>query len=221
MDMAAATGCATRRPGTGDAMTFGEKLKRLREDAGLTQARLADKLSVSRQAVTKWESDKGLPDIENLKRLSALLDTSVDSLLDGSDALHLVLTRETIDLAAYPENRAFRGPFGGTISRKDAAVRSKFPGATIHYLGARQLPTKEEQRVDAFLDFFSDVPGVSGVVNGLKNAGKAFYLVDDGGRQFLACVTDDVIETRRMDEKVSSKTFRVDGFEFILGVAVP
>jgi transcriptional regulator with XRE-family HTH domain len=202
-------------------MTFGEKLKRLREDAGLTQARLADKLSVSRQAVTKWESDKGLPDIENLKRLAALLDTSVDCLLDAGDTLHPVVTREAIDLAAYPESRAFRGPFGGAISRKDAAVRAKFPGATIHYLGARQLPTKEERRVDAFLDFFSDVPGVSGVVNGFKNAGKDFYLVDDGARQLLVCVTDDAIETRHMDERITGKTFRVDGFEFIRGVAVP
>ena len=47
--------------------TFGEKLKSARKEAGLTQEQLAVKLMVSRQAITKWETDKGMPDIENLK----------------------------------------------------------------------------------------------------------------------------------------------------------
>ena len=63
-------------------MTFGEKLKSARKSAGLTQEQLAEKLLVSRQAITKWEADKGLPDIENLRRLSMLLGVSIDYLLD-------------------------------------------------------------------------------------------------------------------------------------------
>ena len=50
-------------------MTFGEKLKNARQQAGFSQEELAGKLCVSRSAVAKWETDKGLPDIENLKAI--------------------------------------------------------------------------------------------------------------------------------------------------------
>ena len=58
-------------------MTFGEKLKEARKEAGLSQEQLAQELSVSRSAVAKWESDKGMPDVNNLKAISQLLDVSV------------------------------------------------------------------------------------------------------------------------------------------------
>lgn len=66
------------------SITFGEKLKSARKRAGLTQEQPAEQLFVSRQAITKWESDKGLPDIENLKQLSKRLDVRIDYLLDKS-----------------------------------------------------------------------------------------------------------------------------------------
>ena len=42
-------------------MTFGEKLQKLRKEAGLSQEEFADQMGVSRQAVSKWESDSGYP----------------------------------------------------------------------------------------------------------------------------------------------------------------
>ncbi len=50
-------------------MTIGEKIRAARKQAGLTQVQMAEKLCVSRQAITKWESDTGIPDIDNLKRI--------------------------------------------------------------------------------------------------------------------------------------------------------
>lgn len=47
-------------------MTFGDKLKQIRKQAGMSQEQLAEKIGVSRQAVTKWEADAGIPDIENI-----------------------------------------------------------------------------------------------------------------------------------------------------------
>lgn len=47
-------------------MSLGEKLKENRKKAGLSQEELAEKLNVSRQAITKWENDKGFPSIESL-----------------------------------------------------------------------------------------------------------------------------------------------------------
>ena len=62
-------------------MLFSEKLKMLRKGSNLTQEELADKLNVSRQAITKWESNEGLPDIENLKQISLLFNVSIDELI--------------------------------------------------------------------------------------------------------------------------------------------
>lgn len=64
-------------------MTFGAKLKSLRKTAGFSQEKLAEKLGVSRQAITKWENDAGIPDIENIMALSALFSISMDELLIG------------------------------------------------------------------------------------------------------------------------------------------
>lgn len=65
-------------------MTFAEKLKSLRKQTGMSQEKLAEKLGVSRQAITKWETDTGIPDIENLMAISSLFDISIDELLSNA-----------------------------------------------------------------------------------------------------------------------------------------
>ena len=47
-------------------MTFAEKLKSIRKQVGMSQELLAEKIGVSRQAVTKWETGAGIPDIDNM-----------------------------------------------------------------------------------------------------------------------------------------------------------
>ena len=85
-------------------MTFAEKLKSIRKQAGMSQEQLAEKLSVSRQAVTKWETDAGIPDIENIMAISALFDISIDELLSNergakkpTDYLYESITEYDID----------------------------------------------------------------------------------------------------------------------------
>lgn len=62
-------------------MTFNEKLLSLRKKAGLSQEDLAEKLDVSRQAVSRWETGETLPDAKNLLELSSIFETSIDYLL--------------------------------------------------------------------------------------------------------------------------------------------
>ena len=62
-------------------MTFAQKLKEMRTRAGMSQEKLAEKVGVSRQAITKWETDKGAPEMDNLMALSDLFGISVDELL--------------------------------------------------------------------------------------------------------------------------------------------
>jgi transcriptional regulator with XRE-family HTH domain len=64
-------------------MAFAEKLKIIRKQAGMSQEQLAEKLVVSRQAVTKWETDAGIPDIENIMGISNLFGISIDELLSN------------------------------------------------------------------------------------------------------------------------------------------
>lgn len=62
-------------------MTFGDKLAKLRKQKNLTQEQLADMLNVSRQSVSKWESDISYPETEKLISLAKLFDCSTDYLL--------------------------------------------------------------------------------------------------------------------------------------------
>lgn len=62
-------------------MDFSTTLKTLRKEAKLSQEQLAEKLNVSRQAVTKWETKAGVPDIDNLLAISALFGITVNELI--------------------------------------------------------------------------------------------------------------------------------------------
>ena len=66
-------------------MIFPEKLQVIRKSKGLTQDELAVKLNVSRQAVAKWESGQGYPDIANLIEISNLFNVTVDYLVKDGD----------------------------------------------------------------------------------------------------------------------------------------
>lgn len=72
--------------GEGDGeMTFNQRLKELREDAQLTQVRLAEQLGVVQQTVAKWEKGTASPDPETLVRLADVFGVSADYLLGRSD----------------------------------------------------------------------------------------------------------------------------------------
>lgn len=73
-------------------MDFGEKLKALRTERGLTQEQLAAKLYVSRTAVSKWETGGGSPNLDSLQAVARLFDVSVDDLLSADDLI--VLARD-------------------------------------------------------------------------------------------------------------------------------
>lgn len=64
-------------------MPFEENLRNLRKNANMTQAELAEKLNVSRQAVSKWEKAVSIPDIENMLLLSKVFNVSLDELVDN------------------------------------------------------------------------------------------------------------------------------------------
>ena len=66
-------------------MDFSEKLLTLRKANNLTQEQLAEKLDVSRQSVSKWESGQATPELDKIVAISAILDVTTDYLLKSSE----------------------------------------------------------------------------------------------------------------------------------------
>ena len=62
-------------------MKFKDNLRKLRKENNLSQEKLAEKLNISRQAISKWESGKAYPDIDNLILLRDIFNVSLDELV--------------------------------------------------------------------------------------------------------------------------------------------
>ena len=188
-------------------MTLGEKIKEARKQCGLSQEQLAEKMSVSRSAIAKWETDKGLPDIDNLKALAGFLNVSVDYLLDDGERIDELVTREAYDLASYGK--------GSKKKKKDRVIREKFPDVEIHTLLGNLKLTKSEKVIDNLLGFFTDAPfGTPELINSFKNIDKEFYLVTRDGKQFLVTVTDEFIETRKLTKPITADKFEIGNWKF-------
>lgn len=67
-------------------MTFSDKLIALRKKAGWSQEELAERLNISRQSVSKWESAQSMPDIDKILQLSSLFSVTTDCLLKDEQA---------------------------------------------------------------------------------------------------------------------------------------
>lgn len=67
-------------------MTLGENITRLRTEKGWSQGDLADALDVSRQSISKWETDSSIPELEKLIRLSDLFGVTLDELVRGESS---------------------------------------------------------------------------------------------------------------------------------------
>lgn len=91
------------KEGTYFMMEFGEKVKQIREERGMTQQTLADKLYVTRQAVSRCERGARYPELLTAKKIAIVLDVSLDELLSG-EALKEDMGREPILLTRSREN---------------------------------------------------------------------------------------------------------------------
>lgn len=79
-------------------MEFSEKIQELRNKNKLTQEQLAEKLYVSRTAVSKWESGKGYPSIDSLKYISKTFNISIDELLSIEEIIDIAKKENTYNL---------------------------------------------------------------------------------------------------------------------------
>ena len=76
---------------------FGEQLRRAREEKGMTQQSLAEQLYVTRQAVSRWECGDRYPDLLTTKKISQILEVSLDDLLSGKEMEKVVERNPVIE----------------------------------------------------------------------------------------------------------------------------
>ena len=190
-------------------MTLGEKIKQARKNHGLSQEQFAEKLCVSRSAVAKWETDKGTPDIENLKAISSLLNVSIDYLLDdGEKEITEVVTKESYDIKSYGK--------GIKKAKKDKVMLEKFPDAKIYGLLGELKRKRSVKIIDFLVGFFTWAPfDLSKLFSILQNADKEFYLVERNETQFLVTVTDEFIETKKLLKPIDSDKFEIGNWKFL------
>lgn len=76
-------------------MNIGSQIKKRRNELSLTQKDLAEKLNVSRSAISNWELERNYPDIQTIVNLSDVLDIPLDTLLKGDTVVIKKLTEDT------------------------------------------------------------------------------------------------------------------------------
>lgn len=82
-------------------MEFYEKIKKIRTDNNLTQEQFAEKLFVSRTAISKWESGKGYPSIDSLKYMSKIFNISIDELLSSEEIIDIAENENVSNIGRF------------------------------------------------------------------------------------------------------------------------
>lgn len=101
-------------------MSFGSTIKRLRKEKGYTQDQLANLLSVTPQAISRWENDSAMPDISLLIPIANVFSVSTDTLLEVD------IARNHEHIADFAENAlTFSPPYGSKMAEKLAIYRDE------------------------------------------------------------------------------------------------
>ncbi|MBO4509351.1 MAG: helix-turn-helix transcriptional regulator [Spirochaetaceae bacterium] len=155
-------------------MNFAEKLKELRKQKSISQEQLAEKIFVSRQAITKWESGNGLPDIENLIAISSLFNESLDSLLSEEKSLiskheFLYESRTEYDLDRQKKIDFHIGTAHEVIIErtKDEKIQIVAASNKLSFL-AQQVKvkiTEHDKRMDVVVKHSTDLSDISALEN--------------------------------------------------------
>lgn len=87
-------------------MTLGENIARLRTQKDWSQGDLADALGISRQSISKWETDTSIPELEKLIKLSELFGVTLDQLVHGEDAPETDLRLRPLHPRRHPSGKS-------------------------------------------------------------------------------------------------------------------
>lgn len=144
-----------------------------------------------------------MPDIENLKIISELVDVSTDYLLDENEKISFNEIKEPIHLKDYEKT-------GKCRSRQDAACLAKYKDADsiVPLIRVRKLNIKE-WIVDTLVQ-----PNILLIGDYLNTGIIGFYLVENKGKQSLVSVSKDFITTRELPVKINKEKFVIGKYRF-------
>lgn len=129
-----------------NAYVTGAVIKALRENLGLTQSGLADRLGVSDKTVSKWETAKGLPDISLVRPLAGALGVSVSELMSGD-----VVTNQNLSSNVL-RSRFYVCPVCGNVMRAMGDALITCCGITLPPLEAEEPDDRHSVTVEAVED---------------------------------------------------------------------
>lgn len=86
-------------------MDFGKQIKKIREEKNITQEQMAKSLSITRQAVSNWENNRNLPDIEMLIAIAQVYSVSLDQLILGEDKMNNITEKLIKDGSEIKKSR--------------------------------------------------------------------------------------------------------------------
>ena len=124
----------------------GTTIKRLREERGLTQTLLAEKIGVSSKAVSKWETAKGLPDITLIEPLSKALGVSVMELMSGDTVINKNISSNIL------RSKFYVCPVCGNIIRTTGNAVISCCGITLPPLEAEETDEAHEIKIEKVED---------------------------------------------------------------------
>lgn len=157
-------------------MTFGQKLKTLRKEHSYSQEELAEILDVSRQAVSKWESDKGNPEIDKLVQISTIFGVTLDYLLKTDQ------TEEALQSNAYYVSRE---TIEGFLSYKRQGAKRIAIGVSLIVLSNLFISIQTQNQLAMILYWMTVASGVAVLVwhifqqNRYKEIGTKQLLFDE------------------------------------------
>ena len=184
-------------------MTLGEKIKSLRTKTNITQEELAEKVGVSRQAVTKWESDMGMPDVENIKNIATLFNITVDELLDYKrEILGEIVLEEKYSLDGIKKEDKAR-------CKEEQYIINKFNQATAIYALSRKKKWTGIKRL------FYLTPGHSPEMEDfLENGINIFCLVEEKEKQYIVIMNKDTMKVIQLKTLFADKKLEINGYVY-------
>ena len=186
-------------------MTLGEKIKELRKKANISQEELAEKIGVSRQAVTKWESDAGLPDLENLKSIATLFNISIDELLDyKKELLGDVVLEEEYSLEGIKKE-------GRARNKEDAFILKRYEKASEVYSIQKNKKWSIKKNLFWFLVEPSYSPQLEDYV---ENGTYSLYLVIEKEKQYLVTMKKGNMKVIELKTLFTSNKITIDGYTY-------
>ena len=175
-------------------MMFSQKIKEIRKRFGLSQEQLAEIINVSRQAITKWETGGGLPDVSNLQELSKVFGVIVDYLLDDDRNLPALSMRIELDKDKY----------NNKLKMYLEVLRDYYPEPYEVYVLTR---TKRLNFIELVLDtFIAPEIGPVSTADSLGNL-SPYYLVLKDNLKLLVNIKNYVLEVVELPSNTDDKRF--------------